>query len=187
LWHTNVSTGYDNDNKGISMKKSTVVRIPNDMVAIQPLYDSDYYSKDSRIYRPDSAKERCDQGIVKYIGRNVPKEDILPGDHVFFKGWTGVLVSLEGEGDLIFMPYDYIDFKLENVPTTEVHGLYFRDNEGEYFPATYEMAVVLMRDAIVYSEWFRGIKFKKDITKRTLDEIERKRGRNVWGEKNAED
>lgn len=158
---------------------TSIVRVPNDVVAVQPLYDSDYYSKDSKIIRPDSAKERCDQGIVKYIGRNVPPE-IKCGDHIFFKGYTGTMVELEGDGILLFLPFQYIDFKLENVPNTEIHGLYFYDpTDKEYYQVTYEMAIVLIRDAVVNSPWIAGIKHKA-APARDYKDIERDRSK-VWG------
>jgi co-chaperonin GroES (HSP10) len=163
--------------------KQSIMKVPNDMVAIIPMDDADSYTRGGLIIRPDSAKERCDQGIVKYIGRNVREtSDIKPGDHVFFKGYTGTMVSLEGEGRMIFLLVDHIDFKLQDVPSTEVYGLYFRDREGEYFRATYSMAVELIRDAINETDWFKGIKYDAKVQNRTLKEIERKR-KDLWKKK----
>lgn len=133
-----------------------VLKVPNNMVAVLPLYDSDNWNKESRIIRPSSTKERCDQGIVKYKGKDV-SEDIQIGDHVFFSGYVGTLMELEDEGRMIFLPQDFIQCKVEREAILEVPGLYFRDSSGEYFPATYEMGIELMKDAVQHSPYFNRI------------------------------
>ena len=95
---------------------------------------------------PEIAKERCDQGIVKYVGPEV--KWLKPGDHVLFSGYTGTLVSLEGEGLLIILPENFVSAIIYS-PDFDVPGLYFRDSENnEYFTATYEMAVELLARAL---------------------------------------
>lgn len=112
-------------------------------IGIEPIYDPDKWGS---IWIPDMAKERCDQGLVKYVGSGVP-EDIQIGDHVLFSGYTGTLLNVEGEGHLIIMHYKFVIAKIEPLGF-DVPGLYFRDKEGEYFPATYEHAMILISKAI---------------------------------------
>lgn len=162
-----------------SKAKTSVIRVPNDIVAVRPLYDSSFMNKNSLIIIPDSAKEMCDQGIVAHIGTNVRETaDIKPGDHVFFKGYTGVLVKFEAE-EYIFVNVDYIDFKLQDVPTTEIYGLYFKDTEGNYFRATYDMAMTLIRDSINDSDWFTDVDYKVDNRNRDPAETKRIR-KDTW-------
>lgn len=145
-----------------------MLRVPNNMVAVLPLYDSDRWNKESRIIRPDSTKERCDQGIVKYKGKDV-SEDIQLGDHVFFSGYVGTLMELEDEGRLIFMPQDFVQCKMAQPEVLEVPGLYFRDTDGDYFPATYEQGLELMKDAIQGSQYFKHINV--DAPKPSVEEL----------------
>jgi co-chaperonin GroES (HSP10) len=91
------------------------------------------------------AGERCDQGVVKYIGSQVKSIEI--GDYVFFSGYTGTLVHVEGEGRLIILPEDFIEFKMNIDTFHEVPGLYFKDNKGNYFNATYEQAMNIMAES----------------------------------------
>ena len=86
--------------------------------------------------------ERSDQGIVKYIGRGV--EDIKVGDYVVFSGWQGTTVHISEEYSLIFMEEDKVECIL-HPPATEISGLYHRDREGNFFPATYESSIELIR------------------------------------------
>lgn len=145
-----------------------MIRVPNNIVAIIPLFDSDFWNKDSKIIRPASTKERCDQGIVKYKGRDVPSE-IKVGDHVFFSGYSGSLFELEDEGKLILIPVDFVVARLDDIPIVEVPGLYFRDKDGEYFQATYEMAMTLVRDGISMAPYFKKIDVKSE--KPTTEEL----------------
>ena len=100
--------------------------------------------------QPSRFGERCDQGIVKYIGPKV--KTVKPGDYVFFSGYTGTLVSIEGEGDLIIMKEAFImckwDIDNDKMP---VPGLFVmsRSSTGEelYHQATYEAAAELLARA----------------------------------------
>lgn len=94
---------------------------------------------------PDEALERCDQGIVKYVGSDC--HDVQVGDYVLFSGYSGTTVRLEGEGVVIILAEDFITCIIES-PDTDVSGLFFRSTNGEYWPATYEMSVDLIRRAI---------------------------------------
>jgi len=84
------------------------------------------------------AGERCDQGIVKYIGPLV--KDVKIGDYVFFGGYSGTLMKIEGEGKLIVLREDFIEciFKEEHLV---IPGVYFQDTHGDYFEVTYEQVM----------------------------------------------
>lgn len=98
--------------------------IPNENIAVSPLFDKGISA--GGLYIPDSAIERCDQGIVKYIGKGVPLDvDLKIGDHVLFSGYTGTLLAIEGEGDLIIFNYQFAICKIDDDPTV-VNGLFFK-------------------------------------------------------------
>lgn len=119
-------------------------------VALTPIFDPDMSS--GGLYIPEMAKERCDQGIVKYIGPKV--KWIRPGDYVLFSGYSGSYIDVEGEGRLILMPENFLICKLQSEPT-EIPGVYFRGRDGDYFPATYEQTIELIAQAFHEADWFR--------------------------------
>lgn len=126
-------------------------------VAIVPIFDADTTASGLLVV-PEVAKKRCKQGIVKYLGPEV--EDVKPGDYVTFGGYDGQILEIEDEGLLLIIPEDRITAIIKP-PTTEVYGLYFVDADGKYWPANYEQAVTLIRDAFFNEEWnnqFRGRK-----------------------------
>lgn len=105
-------------------------------VVIIPIDDSDK-TKSGLLYIPEQARERCDQGTIKYKGSRVP-DYLNINDYVLFSGYSGTLIFLEDEGRLIHMDYRDIICKIGS-PATEMNGLYFRDSSGKYWPATYEI------------------------------------------------
>ena len=117
-----------------------MIRLVENKVAIDPIFDSDY-SPSGLLIIPEEAKDRCDQGIIKYIGPEV--KDYQIGQYVLFPGHTGTLMRLEGEGLLIIMREEFITCEILP-PNTDIPGLFFRDATGEYWPATYEMATTLI-------------------------------------------
>lgn len=100
-----------------------MLRLPKNKVAVTPIYDPDT-TPSGRIIIPDQAKERCDQGIVKYLGPEC--KWIKQGMYVLFGGYTGQLIHLEGEGKLIIMPEDFVVAEIGEVDNIQVPGLYFR-------------------------------------------------------------
>ena len=135
-----------------------MIKVPAQKVAVEPIFDPD---KIGSIYIPSSAKERCDQGIVKYVGSKVKWLEV--GDYVLFSGYSGTLVNLEGEGRLIILPEAFVIAKIypSDFP---VSGLYFKDkSDGTYFPATYEEIFYLIAKAVEESDWKTkwGIKLSK--------------------------
>src|SRR4051812_6998418 len=97
-----------------------------DRVAIQPRFDPD--TSAGGIIIPDIAKERCDQGIVKYIGPEV--KDIKIGDYVLFGGYDGLTIQIEGEGTLILIHEPFIKAVFKEV-TTPLNGIYFKTRFDE--------------------------------------------------------
>jgi len=126
-------------------------------VACTPLFDPGHYGM---IIIPEQAKERCDQGIIKYVGPEV--EDTHVGDHVLFSVYMGTLLDLEGEGLMIILPEDFIvatvDYHGEEVAATKLPGLYFRDEHGKYFTATYEQALNMVARGLEESKWYQELK-----------------------------
>ena len=111
--------------------------------------------KDGNIVLLDDYRERVDQGIVKYIGAGVTRErfGFGIGDMVIFSGYSGELVSIEGEGLFIILPARFVSATIIPEPTV-VSGLYFKvaspasASLDEYFPATYEKAMELIAKAL---------------------------------------
>lgn len=118
-----------------------MLTLPKDKVAVAYIGDPD--KSKGGIYIPDVAKERADQGVVKYIGSEV--KDIKVGDYVVFSGWTGTVLHIEGEGGLIILPEDQIECKL-HPDATPIAGLYHMSRDGGFFPATYESTLDLIRE-----------------------------------------
>lgn len=131
-----------------------MIELTQDKCAIDPIWDSDF-SPSGLLIIPEEAKDRCDQGIVKYIGPDV--KTLKVGDYVLFSGYTGVNIRLEGEGVLIIMREDFVE-AIVHPPETDIPGLFFLDQSGEYWPATHEMATTLI--ARKYSD-IRQIQTKK--------------------------
>ena len=120
--------------------------------------------KDGNIILLDDYRERVDQGIVKYVGSGVTRErfGFGIGDMVIFSGYSGELVSIEGEGLFIILPARFVTATIIPEPTV-VSGLYFKVASplkgdiaseiagvasDEYFPATYEKAMELIAKAL---------------------------------------
>jgi len=145
------------------------LRVPGTNVAITPVFDPDT-TESGRIIIPDIAKERCDQGVIKYIGPEV--QWLREGDYVLFSGYSGTLLSVQGEGKLIILPERFVIAKLDP-PDTDVPGLYFRSPDGVYFTATYEMAMELIANACENSKWRPRKPMRKDYSPRDYGKDER--------------
>jgi co-chaperonin GroES (HSP10) len=130
-----------------------MLEVVGNNVALTPIFDPDISA--GGLFIPEMAKERCDQGIVKYVGPKVKWINI--GDYCLFSGYSGSYIDVEGEGRLILMPENFLICKLHAEPT-EVPGVYFKGVDGQYFPATYEMAMELIAQAFHEAPWFRASK-----------------------------
>lgn len=159
-----------------------MLRLPRGKIACVPIFDSDdtgikgveghvdplgasmgFKQGGESIHLLDKYRERVDQGIIKYMGDGVTIErfGFTIGDHIIFSGYTGELVSIEGEGLFILLPARFVVATVQTEPT-EVPGVFFQDAlSGEYFPATYEKVIDLATKAIEQSEWHNlKVKYK---------------------------
>lgn len=100
-----------------------LLELVGNKVLIQPRYDPS--TSEGGIIIPDVAKERCDQGIVKYIGPKV--RDLKVGDYVLFGGYDGTTIQFgeKVEDTLILIHEPFIKCVIRNI-NVEVPGLYFR-------------------------------------------------------------
>lgn len=138
-----------------------MIKLLRDNVAVTPIFDPD--KSPGGIWIPDIAKERCDQGIVKYCGPEV--KELKNGDYVIFSGYTGSLIKLEDEGLLIVMAEPFVSAVLTEPANVEVEGLYFRGPDG-FFRATYEMAVELIAEAFKDSQYHKQLGIKNKLASR---------------------
>lgn len=140
-----------------------MVGMLGDKVGIIPIFDPD--KSPGGIWIPEQAKERCDQGIVKYLG---PDCNILKlGDYVIFPGYTGQTVRIDNE-ILILMSEDAVVAVIEgeDLDETEVPGLYFKGKDGMYFQANVEFSVDLINKAVGVATWRTGMKSKDMVDHR---------------------
>ena len=134
-----------------------MILLQNDKVAVEPIRPPETTSS-GRIIIPDQAQDRIKQGIVKYVGPDC--KHVAVGDYVIFGAYTGTLIKI-GDELLIIFREEFIEAKIPELPVTEVPGLYFRGDDGKYFPATYEMAVTIMAEGIQNANWYK--EFQKKI------------------------
>jgi len=165
--------------------RKIMLKLPRNRVACVPIFDSSdsgikgydnveaalgyQKPKSGNIQLHDSYKERVDQGIVKYVGAGVTREKngFGVGDMVIFSGYSGELVSIEGEGLFIILPARFIVARIIPEPTV-VSGLFFQGfapgpgRIPEYFPATYEKTIELIAQSLGETS---VLKIKKDRPK----------------------
>lgn len=160
-----------------------MLKLPRNRVACVPIFDSNdsgirgyvdakpdkgyKRSESGNILLLDEYRERVDQGIVKYVGAGVTKEKngFSIGDMVIFSGYSGELVSIEGEGLFIILPARFVVCSIIPEPTV-VSGLYLMMAPpmiNEYFPATYEKAVELIAKALGETSVIKVAKDRPDL------------------------
>lgn len=124
-------------------------------IAVIPIFDPD--KSEGGIWIPDVAKERCDQGVVKYVANDC--ELVKPGDYVMFSGYTGTALQLD-EGTFIIFREEFVVAKVEGtmVDNTEVPGLFFQAPDKTFFPATVEFGLELIAKALQEAPWRRTLK-----------------------------
>jgi chaperonin GroES len=138
-------------------KRKIMIKLPGKKVAIIPIDDPE--KTPGGIYIPEQAKERCDQGIVKYVGPRCT--EVKPADYVIFSGYSGTLMFMTGEGRLIIMPEDFIVAVVEMDEHLKFPGL-----SHEYVGATYQSAVDCIADAFQDLGWDRHLKVKPPLPTR---------------------
>jgi len=149
-----------------------MLKLPRNRVACVPIFDTSdsgikgyenaepalgyQKPKSGNIVLHDTYRERVDQGLVKYVGAGVTREKngFGVGDMVIFSGYSGELVSIEGEGLFIILPARFIVASIVTEPTV-VSGLFFKSSphelgvgDDDYFPATYEKVMELLAQAL---------------------------------------
>lgn len=157
-----------------------MLKIKRKQIAVEPIYDSDYFNPLSKLIKiPDTSKERCDQGIIKYIGTDCdPMYEV--GKVVIFSGYTGTTLGIDNE-IVILIHQDFIKAQID-IEGMVVPGLFisYKVAEGfgktgqpyyEYHPATYETVQNLISKA--YQEQIGGrVDIKKEEYKSQRDEID---------------
>jgi chaperonin GroES len=91
-----------------------------DEVAIIPIEDPDITP--SGLWVPDTAKQKADQGIIKYRGPDVKYLHV--GDHVLFSPYSGTKISHADEGYLFFMPESAIHALVSEDPPLPIFPLH---------------------------------------------------------------
>lgn len=127
-------------------------------IAIRYIQDS--LLTKSGLHLPDTTRLRSDQGIVKYVG---PDQDIIkPGMYVVYDAWTGTTAHIEGENGLIILADEESIVCELHPPATQISGLYHKNVNGEYFPATYESSIELIREQYDELPRFANLKNRSD-------------------------
>lgn len=141
-----------------------MLQIPHDKVAVVPMWDPSETEfrgapGTGMIIRPEAAKKRCTQGVVKYLSKDArDKYGIRIGDHVLFSGYTGTLLNLEGEGYIIILPAKFIVARFtHNDEAFTIPGLFHRDSSGEYFDADYSTVIEFLARALEEQDWYKDL------------------------------
>jgi chaperonin GroES len=120
------------------------VLIPRrDNILVAALDDPDTWYG-SLIIRPESTKDRSDQGIVKAVGPEV--QEVKVGDYVVFNPYSGMVVNDADEGSKLIMLTERAVIAIVTAPTTEVPGLFVQSMDG-FHEVTAEAALLLVREA----------------------------------------
>lgn len=152
-----------------------MISMIEDKVAVIPLFDPD--KSKGGIWIPEMAKDRCDQGIVKYVGPLC--KYTKPGDYVLFSGYTGTALQIEDEGVLIIMREEGVvgAFVGNVVDDTEIPGLFFEGEKDKgkrtFFPATYEFALDLIQKAFQEAPWRVDMKSVDMLEHRPREDFKR--------------
>lgn len=136
-----------------------------DNVLIAALDDPSTWYGSSLIVRPESTKDRSDQGIVKAVGPEV--KDLNVGDYVTFPPYAGTVINDADEGAKLIMVREKEVMTIVTPAMTEVDGLYVFDSDGEIIPCTAEAALLLVRKA--YESLPRVVEQKHKFEQRLAD------------------
>ena len=144
-----------------------VIRVTGSKVAIVPVENADMIGS---LYIHEMAKDRLNQGFVKYKGPNVI--DLTIGAYVSFSAYSGTLAYFEGEGKLLIMPEEFVVCELMEPKNLIVPGLFFRSHDG-YFIANYELAMEYIARAFSEDkEWRDSVKVvNKNLDVKEYDKL----------------
>jgi len=139
-----------------------------DKVYIAPIFDATKTA--SGLYIPDEARERCDQGIVKFVGPDC--QHVKVGDYVLFPNYCGTLMEID-KVMYIIMREDFVTARLQHgnpvIPGLYLKGMYSNEEHAyNYFPATFESVFQLVTELMSTHPLFVEIREKKD--KRQINE-----------------
>ena len=115
-----------------------MIHLVRNQVGVTPIYDKKVYGS---IIIPETSGDRCDQGIVKYLGRDC-SSDISIGDYILFSGYTGTHLMVDSE-EVIILTEDFITAKILGYEDTKIEGIFLRDDDVYYTP-TYEALMTLI-------------------------------------------
>ena len=135
-----------------------------DNVLIAALDDPNTWWGSSLIVRPESTKDRSDQGIVKAVGPEV--KDLNVGDYVTFPPYAGTVINDADEGAKLIMVREKEVMTIVTPAMTEVDGL-FVETENGLVPCTAEAALLLVRKA--YESLPRVLEQKHKFEQRLAD------------------
>jgi co-chaperonin GroES (HSP10) len=116
-------------------------------VLVAALDDPDSWYGSSTIIRPESTKDRSDQGIVKAVGPGV--KEVQVGDYVTFSPYSGMVVNDADEGNKLIMLSEDGVIAIITPPTTMVEEVFLQDPENTYgyITATAEALILLLRES----------------------------------------
>lgn len=118
------------------------MRIRKGQILIDPIYDSDYHNPLSKLIKiPDSAKERCDQGVVRELGEDCDPS-ITIGSHIIFSGYSGTNIGIDGRV-FILLHNKFVKAILTTNEERSINGLWMKgkipaswyENWKSIFPA----------------------------------------------------
>jgi len=104
--------------------------------------DPDLWGGSSLIIRPESTKDRSDQGVVKSVGPEC--REIKVGDYVMFQAYSGIVINDADEGDKLIMLTEPAVLAIITPPTTRADGLFVQGQDG-FMPVTAEAALLIVR------------------------------------------
>ncbi len=134
-------------------------------ILVAALDDPDTWSQTSSlIIRPESTKDRSDQGIVKAVGPEV--REIQVGDYVTFSPYSGTVINDGDEGNKLIMLAENGVFARITPPNTPVPGVFLESQDG-LIPATAESLILLLRAS--YQKMPRILELKHKFEQRLRD------------------
>lgn len=115
-------------------------------VLVAALDDPDTWYGSSLIVRPETTKDRSDQGIVKAVGPTV--KDVQIGDYVTFSPYSGKVINDADEGDKLIMLSEDGIIAIITAPTTMVEDVFIAAaDDGGTIPATAEALILILRES----------------------------------------
>lgn len=133
-------------------------------ILVAALDDPNSWYGSDIIIRPESTKDRSDQGIVKAVGPEV--REIQVGDYVTFSPYAGTVINDADEGNKLIMLAENGIFARITPPNTIVENVFIGvdDEYNSPVPATAEALILLLREA--YQKMPRILEMKQKFEQR---------------------